>query len=550
MDLTFGFRGHLDPLRYSAHYGVLNDFTPAEEATVDESDTRFLWNIQRLEPHIFSELPREVVAAQKNFLQSHSAHERGVLHRSSFYRGASRQVWMTTARSGNERKIRYATAREHEQLGGGAAGRVEHRDQSTSTGTSGVEPVVVRYEDVREFLEKQFPPPVAGTPINDGRPAAGGAGDTSSASGTGPIPEAFPSIVNIGTADGVVDDPLTTLSDRASVLVGAERDHEMCRAYSQRFPHAKLLCGAVSLDTVEEELVKVVKDAVRAQQGPGNGRSSGSLLTNISVLKIDIDSFDCALAEKILQLHLRPKFLVMEVNAAIPPPFEFSMPYEPELLANLDGELAAPKVEDLFARGTRRLVGNKATEGEEQETAHVEPRIIANTPLFSCSLSSMVRKFGAFGYGLVYFHYGDAVFQNLNENVSSLGEDEGNSMSLYMERADNVEDDAGVESGLPSRRTTAPQKPTLLLDPFYVWHFYPLGFFGFSGAEMRELFYRSQLTDVDVLEAGRSIKRKLLAWGEFSMKASDGEEEEDRERLRALLQQAIKLKVNGTELRP
>ena len=47
------------------------------------------------------------------------------------------------------------------------------------------------------------------------------------------------------------------------------------------------------------------------------------------VVKVDIDSYECALAEALLLGGLRPKIWILEINWNIPVPFKFSSHFSP-----------------------------------------------------------------------------------------------------------------------------------------------------------------------------------------------------------------------------
>ena len=96
------------------------------------------------------------------------------------------------------------------------------------------------------------------------------------------------------------------------------------------------------------------------------------------MLKIDIDSFDCDLLATLLTAGLRPKFLALEVNPNVPPPLHFSWRFDP----------AAPAVDLSINRSEWDWM----------------------LPLFGCSLATQAAVAAEFGYGLVFFWGGDAVF--------------------------------------------------------------------------------------------------------------------------------------------
>ncbi|CAE8597927.1 unnamed protein product [Polarella glacialis] len=111
---------------------------------------------------------------------------------------------------------------------------------------------------------------------------------------------------------------------------------------------------------------------------PGNIWSWARQLEDIDVVSVDIDSFDCAVIEALLDgavaegrsTQRLPKLLSVEINQIVPPPFKFS-----------------------------RLFSEKFAGG----------RINQQRASTSCSLSHAVESFGKRGYDLLTFSY-DAIF--------------------------------------------------------------------------------------------------------------------------------------------
>ncbi|CAD7963742.1 unnamed protein product, partial [Amoebophrya sp. A120] len=667
--LTLGFRGYLDPLRYAGVFygadfkeeeaknaskkgrghqqqaavvlvddtrpapgaapksgaeqqlrGEVQDFSPST-SPAPTPGTLDLRRVSKLEPHVLSELPLDILAAQKEFLPHLTKRHDYIAKRSYYDRPEMLSGVVLNAEDINA--VPVPTPSEAPRPGAISSKSsssilpllptLSALPPSTSTVTSPYKTSPPRAsqqqhaqfaekgETVDEFLKKQF-------------------------ANVWNV-----SIVNIGTADGVSDDPLTELSDRAEALVGAERDPKQCALYRQRFPRAKLLCEGVDPEKVESTIVASLREEMRKSvssssrtsartttsgtaapnesdsesmklSGGSTSTASASLnsstqhqtqtRTRFSILKIDIDSFDCVLAEKLLQLNLRPDYLVMEVNAAVPPPFEFAMPYEPRLFSKMKTELAAPRT----GGHIRSTFGHKITitRGLEEE------RIIANVPLFSCSLSSMVRQFGAFGYSLVFFHYGDAVF--VSDEVWRWGANYAGS-----NRASGTTTGTGgkiMNAGLARRRPedmNNAMNKLYTLDPFWIFWYYPIGAFGFSATEMRQIFFAGgmmQLRGIDreprppqaglqtremkreqrraaqdtstsatapayheeeeeqknrraVYLAGQKILQKLHEWGKFALRNHWQNTGKKRNKLLdRLLQKAIQLRVNGTIVEP
>ncbi|CAE7188733.1 unnamed protein product, partial [Symbiodinium sp. CCMP2456] len=113
--------------------------------------------------------------------------------------------------------------------------------------------------------------------------------------------------VNLGAADGVWSDPLMSFTRKGARGVAVEMDPQACARYRRNFPHVNLLCTRLTMDTIPE-LAKQVE------------------FGGYDVLKVDVDSYDCALVRELLmRFHHRPSCILLEVNSAFPPPFEFAM---------------------------------------------------------------------------------------------------------------------------------------------------------------------------------------------------------------------------------
>jgi hypothetical protein len=52
--------------------------------------------------------------------------------------------------------------------------------------------------------------------------------------------------------------------------------------------------------------------------------------STFDILKIDIDSIDCPVLLAVVESGFRPKLVLIEVNAEVPPPIRFSLLYEPD----------------------------------------------------------------------------------------------------------------------------------------------------------------------------------------------------------------------------
>jgi len=119
--------------------------------------------------------------------------------------------------------------------------------------------------------------------------------------------------VNLGASDGIDADPLLRFTRTGVRGVAVEMDSERCAAYRKNFDSTlvTLLCLRLT-----REALPTVAAAV-----PIGG---------YDVLKVDLDSYDCELLWSLLHdFEHRPSCIILEVNTAFPPPFEFSMLHHP-----------------------------------------------------------------------------------------------------------------------------------------------------------------------------------------------------------------------------
>ena len=179
--------------------------------------------------------------------------------------------------------------------------------------------------------------------------------------------------INIGANDGLVGDPVWQLYSAVRGQPGAldvafELDPKNCAAHRENIPEATLLCSPVTPATVW----KLLGRALPAEASP---------VLHVDMLKVDIDSFDCAVVEALLGgggRRLRPRLVMLEVNDAIPPPFRYALGFEPGALRR------NVSLESITCQG--------------------------NIPVFGCSLAYQVRQMRGHGFGLVHFWFGNAVF--------------------------------------------------------------------------------------------------------------------------------------------
>ena len=100
---------------------------------------------------------------------------------------------------------------------------------------------------------------------------------------------------------------------------------------------------------------------------------SFSVPSNLGVLKVDVDSFDCHILEVALSM-LQPAVIIMEVNMMMPPPLMFS--------------------KSSFSEHSGRLLNE----------------FLWDTGFWGCSFSYAVRSLRAWGYKLLQLHHIDATF--------------------------------------------------------------------------------------------------------------------------------------------
>ncbi|NJL71295.1 MAG: hypothetical protein HC888_06630 [Candidatus Competibacteraceae bacterium] len=129
-------------------------------------------------------------------------------------------------------------------------------------------------------------------------------------------------VVNIGCHDGQTFDPCYPLfKDGHPGLAMDVFDSDSAVGQAAR---RNLTFDSVALQLGTFVTPENITDLLSAHNVP----------MKLDVVKIDIDSFDGALLERILDAGWRPRLICVEVNADIPPPFGFSMHYSPEFLGN------------------------------------------------------------------------------------------------------------------------------------------------------------------------------------------------------------------------
>eukprot|EP00928_Gymnodinium_smaydae_P090429 TRINITY_DN74226_c0_g1_i1.p1 TRINITY_DN74226_c0_g1~~TRINITY_DN74226_c0_g1_i1.p1 ORF type:complete len:496 (+),score=118.72 TRINITY_DN74226_c0_g1_i1:187-1488(+) len=195
------------------------------------------------------------------------------------------------------------------------------------------------------------------------------------------------SYVNLGAADGVGDDPLHAfaLDARARGLQDApklavEADPRLCERHRRNLPWVKLACTRVTTQNAKA----LIWDAF----------PTAAARDALDILKLDIDSTEAFVVEECLRrARLRPKLILVEVNAAIPPPLQYALLDSPQLRSNY------PAVEVVMGQLPLEI----------------------NAPIAGVSLSYLVRHLAP-DYALLEFGSPDAIFAR-TDIMTSLGRD-------------------------------------------------------------------------------------------------------------------------------
>jgi len=194
--------------------------------------------------------------------------------------------------------------------------------------------------------------------------------------------------VNIGANDGIDADPLgKTLKSRmqASALA-VEMDPVNCKKHEGNLPHVHLACDMATPESIWD----IILSWIPLESSVWTRDSPDVFELSVDVLKIDIDSYDCALVEEILHgswrrregaggpthVRVKPSLVVLETNDAVPPPIKMSLRYHRNL-------------------STINL-----------ESFHCD----GNLPLAGCSLSYQAAMMAKLGYGLIHYGSANAVF--------------------------------------------------------------------------------------------------------------------------------------------
>lgn len=171
-------------------------------------------------------------------------------------------------------------------------------------------------------------------------------------------------IVNVGAAcgfGGLADPTWAALQEPTTggLLIDGQTEPTYYRHYPQR-ANVHLLTGVLSYPDVIVALL-----------------SSAEVPKQLSVFKVDIDSFECGILAAVLEAGFRPLIINIEINTAIPPPVRFSMPLN-------------------------------MSEGQE---ALYNPKVwLMESPAFGCSLSSASDIVLPYAYTLLLVDGWDAFY--------------------------------------------------------------------------------------------------------------------------------------------
>jgi len=182
------------------------------------------------------------------------------------------------------------------------------------------------------------------------------------------------SYINLGAADGVNDDPLHAFAiqdvqvSRGPALA-VEAQEALCARHREALPWVTLVCEKASTRNLGA-LVQSVFPAQSAREA-------------VDVLKVDVDSFEGPLIEEAIQRQgLRPKLLLVEINAGIPPPLQYALLDSPQL--------------ERFGTEAALAIGDDAP-------------MEVNAPFAGVSISYLVRRLAPY-YVLLELGSPDAVF--------------------------------------------------------------------------------------------------------------------------------------------
>ena len=177
------------------------------------------------------------------------------------------------------------------------------------------------------------------------------------------IPSTHPFLVNIGAASangGQYDPTFTLLNETESfsaLLVDPNTNPALFNAYPHR-SNIQIIHDFIWSETIIETIFKRYR-----------------IPQNLTILKVDIDSYECTLLQTILQANYRPQFIHTEFNPIFRPPIIFKPIY------------------------------NSTTKYDWQ------PALWATSgPFYGCSLSALSRIVSSFDYVLLDVDFWDVIY--------------------------------------------------------------------------------------------------------------------------------------------
>lgn len=140
--------------------------------------------------------------------------------------------------------------------------------------------------------------------------------------------------INLGAGTCGVSDPLypllhTESGTRFSGIV-ADMNSEDLRVCAQILQHANVSAISARITLEPPLLAQHLRGPLRAlftDVDMGEINSPAQMLWPLDLLVVDIDSFDCLIAEEALYL-VQPKVLIIELAYHVPPPFRYCLQYD------------------------------------------------------------------------------------------------------------------------------------------------------------------------------------------------------------------------------
>eukprot|EP00927_Polykrikos_kofoidii_P060880 TRINITY_DN55785_c0_g1_i1.p1 TRINITY_DN55785_c0_g1~~TRINITY_DN55785_c0_g1_i1.p1 ORF type:complete len:561 (-),score=81.68 TRINITY_DN55785_c0_g1_i1:62-1744(-) len=195
-------------------------------------------------------------------------------------------------------------------------------------------------------------------------------------------------IVNVGAGNGLGEDPLRDLlfgnssSTGYTSRIGGVAIEENTQLHAQLLENLRAAprVAAVRAKVTPANAWQLVREGLEtpvAQPLLLHAVGNGHRRLSVDFLKVDIDSYDCVVAEALLD-HVDPSYVFIEMNAAIPPPFQFVRLYRETWLYH-----------------------------PHNYSLHDHQRW---SPSFGCSLSYIVRRFAKRRLWLMFMDGSDLVF--------------------------------------------------------------------------------------------------------------------------------------------